>query len=110
MEITIGKKKYQLYFGVRFVRELDKIGGIQMRGQHFGMALTMALPALQGYDPAVLSDVIYAAAYDNKPRPTREEVDDFIDHTDKLEELFDQVEAAIKESNAVSLAVKNLQA
>ena len=110
MELTINDKKLELNFGVRFVRELDKVAGMTVNGQSFGFGLTKSLPALKAYDPAVLSDVIYCAAYDNKPRPTQKAVDDFIDNCTDLDKVFDEVNAEINESNAVKVAAKNMKA
>ena len=115
MHITINKKDVDLNFGVRFVRELDKIAGmsVNVQGikQNFGFALPKVIPGLQGYDPAILSTVLYAAAYDNDHRPSQREIDDFIDdpHTD-IEKLFDEVLPEMKKANAVKVAVKNLKA
>lgn len=110
MELTINDKKVQLNFGVRFVRELDKVAGMTVNGQSFGFGLTKSLTALQAYDPAVLSDVIYSAAYGNKPRPTQNAIDDFIDNCTDLGKVFDEIQKEIDESNAVKVAAKNMKA
>lgn len=116
MTITINGKEVELNFGVRFVRELDKHMPIRMnvRGvgeQSFGMALARVVPALQTFDSAMLADVIYYAAWSNKPRPTQEDIDSFIDDpSTDIEKLFDDVISTMKESNAVKTATKNLKA
>ena len=109
MEIKINGKNVELNFGVAFVRELDKVAGMQVNGQSFGFGLTKSLPALQAYDPAVLADVLYCAAWDNKPRPTQKAIDEFIDTDSDLEKVFDEVNKAISESNAVKVAAKNMK-
>lgn len=109
MQLKINDKDVELNFGVRFVRELDKVAGMTVNGQAFGFGLTKSLPALQAYDPAVLSDVIYCAAWDNKPRPTQKSIDEFIDHCTDLEKVFDEVDKSIAESNAVKVAAKNMK-
>lgn len=115
MEVKLNGKALQLNFGVRFVRELDKIAGMELtvKGvkQNFGMGLAKTVPSLKSYDAAVLSDVIYAAAWDNKSRPSRSEIDALIDNpkTD-IEGLFDTVLNEMAEANAVKVAVKNLEA
>lgn len=113
MQITIGKDTYDLNFGVRFVRELDKVAGmkINVQGvtQAFGMGLTVCLPSLQQYDPATLSDVLYCATWDNKKRPTRKMIDDYIDddNTDIIK-LFDGVLNEMNKANAVKAATSKM--
>lgn len=109
MEIKINGKNVELNFGVAFVRELDKVAGMKVNGQSFGFGLTKSLPALQAYDPAVLADVLYCAAWDNKPRPTQKAIDEFIDTNSDLEKVFAEVNKAIAESNAVKVAAKNMK-
>ena len=109
MEIKIDDKNVELNFGVAFVRELDKVAGMKVNGQSFGFGLTKSLPALQAYDPAVLSDVLYCAAWANKSRPTQKAIDEFIDTDSDLEKVFDEVNKAIAESNAVKVAAKNMK-
>lgn len=109
MEIKVDDKNVELNFGVAFVRELDKVAGMKVNGQSFGFGLTKSLPALQAYDPAVLADVLYCAAWANKPRPTQKAIDEFIDTDSDLEKVFDEVNKAIAESNAVKVAAKNMK-
>ena len=78
MELKINGKNCELNFGVRFVRELDKVAGVSSKGISLGMALTRTLPALETYDPVALSNVIYAGAYANSPRPTLDDTDKFV--------------------------------
>lgn len=110
MKLELNGKQIELNFGVRFVRELDKVAGMTVNGQSFGFGLTKSLPALQAYDPSVLNDVLYCAAWPTKPRPTQKAIDDFIDNCPDLEKVFDEVQKEISESNAVKPAVKNMKA
>ncbi|KRN29234.1 hypothetical protein IV38_GL000114 [Lactobacillus selangorensis] len=110
MQITIDKEKQELHFGVKFVRELDKTSGVTANGVAFGMGLTKSIPALKAYDPAVLSDVIYAATITNDPRVSHDEVDDYIDRCTNLEKLFDDVQKQMNSANAIKVALKNATA
>lgn len=111
MEITIGKKTLTLNFGVRFVRELDKLSGVENRGIKFGMGVTKASVSLMGYDTAALADVLYSAAYTNRPRPSLEAIEGFIDDPETdLEKIFEEVQKELKESNATKMAAKNTKA
>lgn len=115
MQISIGKKNYNLNFGIHFVREIDKLMGVEMNfqgvKQSLGFGLTKSVLGLKSYDSAMLSTIIYAAAWDNKKRPSQIEVDNFLDDpkTD-IEKLFDDVTAEMLKANAVKVATKNLKA
>ncbi|UQS82608.1 tail assembly chaperone [Bombilactobacillus folatiphilus] len=112
MKLKINNQEQELNFGVRFVRELDQVAGMNMQNFSFGMGLTRAIPALKTYDPAILSDVIYCATFKNSPRVSHEAVDDFIDSITsgkELGKLFDDVNAEMNEANALKVALKNAQ-
>lgn len=112
MQVKINNKEVELKFGVKFVRELDKVAGLDVNGASFGMGLTKSVPALNTADPAVLADVIYSAASTNKAfRPSQDDVDNFIDDYDgDLEKLFDDVTKEMSAANAIKVALKNVQA
>ncbi len=88
MQLTINGKEYELNFGVRFVREMDK----------------------NMYDAAVLADTIYSATVTSKKRPSANEVDDFIDSNSDLDSLFKQVANEMNSANAVKAVAKNMKA
>jgi len=112
MQVKINNKEVELKFGVKFVRELDKVAGLDVNGASFGMGLTKSIPALNTADPAVFADVIYSAASTNKAfRPSQDDVDNFIDDYDgDLEKLFDDVIKEMSAANAIKVALKNAQA
>lgn len=112
MQVKINNKEVKLKFGVKFVRELDKVAGLDVNAASFGMGLTKSVPALNTADPAVLADVIYSAASTNKAfRPSQDDVDNFIDDYDgDLEKLFDDVIKEMSAANAIKVALKNAQA
>ncbi|MCM0724308.1 tail assembly chaperone [Latilactobacillus curvatus] len=113
MNLTINGQEQELNFGVRFVRELDKVAGINKDGVQLGFGLTRSLPGMQTYNPATLSDVIYAATATNSPRPSRNDVDDYIDSIesiDELEKVFEEVNQGIDKANALKAALKNMKA
>lgn len=112
MQVKINNKEVELKFGVKFVRELDKVAGLDVNGASFGMGLTKSIPALNTADPAVLADVIYSAASTNKAfRPSQDDVDNFIDdYNGDLEKLFDDVTKEMSAANPIKVALKNAQA
>ncbi|EKW99380.1 tail assembly chaperone [Ligilactobacillus saerimneri] len=110
MKLMINGKEVELHFGVRFVRELDKVAGVQQGNISLGMSLTKTLPALLAFDPVALSTVIYAAAYETKPRLKMADIDDFIDNDADLEDHYNEIVKSVQESTATKLVLKNLQA
>lgn len=110
MQLTINGKEYELNFGVRFVREMDKNLGAVMHGINFGMGVAKALAGLNAYDAAVLADTIYSATVASKKRPSANEVDDFIDSNSDLDSLFKQVKDEMNSANAVKAIAKNMKA
>lgn len=107
MELTINNKKVELKFGVRFLRELDKIASVENSGIKFGMGLSRSILGLRAYDAAVLADVLYAASYGKVGQAT---IDNYLDNCEDLEKVFDDVMKEISESNAANLAVKKMKA
>ncbi|CAJ2232155.1 tail assembly chaperone [Fructilactobacillus sanfranciscensis] len=109
MELIINEKKYSFKFGIAFVRTLNDIAGATMQGMKFGMALSTTLPSLQADDPSALSDVLFAANATEKPRLTRNEIDNYLDNDADLEKLFDETIKEITESNATKLVAKKMK-
>lgn len=116
MELMFGDKKLELKFGVRFIRELDKAmpfttvkGGPKM---NFGLGLTQVLTGIETNNAGMLATIIYAAAYDNSPRPGQAAVDDYLDKLTpaKLNKVFDSVKAEMLKSAQVQLTSKNMRA
>lgn len=116
MQLTINGKKCDLNFGVKFVRTLDQHNGLsaKLQGQQvsLGYGVLKVLPALQAYNPAALSAVLYAASWDNKPRPSQDDCDSYLETLSEkqLEDLFEKINKAINDSTVLKLTVKNMTA
>ncbi|OTN83686.1 hypothetical protein A5819_003783 [Enterococcus sp. 7E2_DIV0204] len=109
MQIEINKKKYNCVFGVKFIRELDKEFGLVRNGVNLGMALTTSLPQLLSGNIDTLSNIIYTSTITENPRPSKDEVDDFLDNVKDIEAFFDETIESLEESNAGKLAVRALK-
>ena len=110
MKLQIGKHNYDLHFGIKFIRTMDKRHGItfkQLPGMSFGMGLAPALQGLAVNDPAALADIISAAA---SPRVGQDEVDDYLDSlNDKdYDALFKRVSQELEDSKRVNSFIKAL--
>ena len=109
MQIEIKGKKYNCIFGVKFIRELDNQHGVVRNDVNLGMGLTTLLPQLVSGNIVVLSDVLYTATITEKSRPSKDEVDEFVETVDDIEALFDETLKNLEESNAGKLTVRNFK-
>lgn len=112
MQLKINNKNVEFNFGVRFVRELDKVAGIEHEGVKIGYGVAKCLPELKAYDPAALSDVLYCASFKSSPRPGQHEVDNYLETltAEQLKKLFDNTIEEINKATVLKLAIKNLKA
>lgn len=110
MKLNINNREVELHFGVRFVRELDKVAGMTANGVSMGMGLSKTLPALEQGDPVALENALYAATYESVPRVTMNEIDAFLDNSKTdVAKLNNEVFKAVTESNVIKPTAKKLK-
>ena len=111
MVLTIGDKEYEVNFGIRFVRELDKkYFTTDANGVKWGMGLEIVLPQiLMANDALILSEVLYMGTCTLKSRPTPADVDTFIDECEDIEALFDEVIEELKKQNATKTKLMEIE-
>ena len=100
--------EYEVHFGIKFIRELDKKYDIERENMKFGACLEMIVPLLIGYDATKLSEVLYLSTCTEKKRPNQESVDEYVENHEDIEKLFEEVMDELKNSNATRLKVKDL--
>ncbi|MGX7014436.1 tail assembly chaperone [Vagococcus silagei] len=106
MELTINKKMYQFKFGVKFIRTLDEEMPIVTEQGNFGLSLSAkVIPELQSGNTNTLARVLSFANYNQTPRASLNDLDDYIDDCENIEELFDMTLKAIETSNSGKLAM-----
>lgn len=110
MKVTIKDKEQILTFGIGFLRELDKVAPVIIKDVPLGMGLQLKIPELLAGNIATLSDVIYCATFTNSNRPSRVDVDFFVENLpdDELDLLFDLVYEELEKSTAGKRVIKNL--
>ena len=106
MILTIKDKDYELHFGLKFIRELDKKYEVQQSGIVFGAGLDTVLPALLSYNIATLSEILYFATITSKPRPSIIDIDNFVESHENVEELLSEVIEALQSANGTKLKTK----
>lgn len=115
MFITINDREFEVRFGLRFLRELDKKTYMNVAdGVRLGASMEYKVPLLFANDTVVLSEVLYTGTCTEKVRPTQDMIDSYIENHEDLEGLFEEVLSELKNSNATRLKMneleKNLQA
>lgn len=101
MKLKIGDKEYTLNFGIGFVRELDENNYILSKnGVKFGTGLDTVLPMMLAGDYVKLSDCLYHATHAETARPTKAEVDAFVDTVENIENIRAEVIAELKKQRA----------
>lgn len=108
MVMEIKGTEYEVHFGIKFIRELDKKYEIERENMKFGAGLEMIVPLLLGYDATKLSEVLYLSTCTEKKRPNQESVDEYVENHEDIEKLFEEVMDELKNSNATRLKVKDL--
>lgn len=97
MQITINNKKCDLYFGLSFIRELDKVYTVDFNGARFGAGLQSALYYIEMRNPVVLLNLILCASKTSKVRFTVEEIEKWLEEQD-LETVFNDFLSSLEAS------------
>lgn len=110
MQIKLGEKEYTLRFGLKFIRELDEKYYAERNGIKYGAALELKIPFVLAGDTVTLAEFLYSATATEEKRPTQDQVDYFIEETDDIEALFDEVHSELKKSNVTKKRTEEMEA
>lgn len=104
-----GKGAVEVKFNMAFLKELNKRHTVdhQDRGK-IKAGLDSTLPFLLIGDAEVLSELIWVGTLKSTNRPSQDEIDDFIDNHENVEELFDLVIENLKKQSATKKKVEAL--
>lgn len=104
--IEINGKKYDLYFGIDFIREMDKRYEVSGNGVKFGMGIQSAVIYLQDFNPVIIADIILSATHTLKSIPSLADIEVWIEEQgDNLEKVFDDFLSALKTAPMTKLKV-----
>lgn len=107
MKIAIDGKEYGIHFGVGFVRELDKVHFVEGKnGVRFGAGLETTLPLILTGDIVTLSDYLYYGTCAEESRPTRNQVDAYVDGVEDADQLLAEVTEELKKPHATRKSVE----
>jgi hypothetical protein len=105
-QIEIIGKKYDLHFGIDFIREMDKRYEVKGNGVSFGMGIQSAVLYLKDFNPVVIADIILSATHTLKTIPSLADIELWIEEQgDNLEKVFDDFLSALKNAPMTKLKV-----
>lgn len=112
MQLTIDKKDYELKFGLKFIRSLDKAYVQKIEGVEFSMGLQQANIYLNMKNVDALSVVIKAALSHLDTHPSNEQLENYLEDVfaqGKDEELFKDIQKAMEQAPFLKRQMENLK-
>jgi len=110
-EITINGKEYPIKFGLRFIRELDKIYNIDEKGLRFGVGLTVIAQRLAMLDVTVIPTIIkLALSKEDSKNITMEMLDEWVENQDDLGALCENFIIKLETSKATKPQMDKMKA
>ena len=105
MQLKIAGKDYELKFGLKFIREMDKVYTVNYEGVEFGMGINVAFMNLNQYNPTALVNVIKSALSHLTSAPKlkqiEETIEEYAEENDGLGQLFEEVLEELGKSKVV---------
>lgn len=108
-EVTIDGKDYPLYFGLDFIRTLDKFHEIEREGLTFGAGLVRVMMGLTQCNPITLQEVMLAATCTHKPTPPSAQAIELWLYEQDMEQLAEDFLAYLDKSPATKVYLTKLQ-
>ncbi|WP_040985538.1 tail assembly chaperone [Oceanobacillus jeddahense] len=112
MEIQIGEKKYELVFGMKFIRKLDEMHTFKQYGQEFGAGVETAMTYIGLMNPTILVDIIKAATSHLNQKPSNNDIENYIEaqaSEGKMNDLFKNITEAMEESVFLKEKLQNFK-
>ena len=108
-QIEIKGKKYDLHFGIDFIREMDKRYEFKGNGVSFGMGLQAAVVYLKDFNSVAIADIIQAATTTQRPLLKNADIEAWIEEQgDNFEKVFDDFLSSLKKSPVTRLKVNKV--
>ncbi|HEP1259739.1 TPA: tail assembly chaperone [Streptococcus pyogenes] len=108
MQLEIKGKNHNVKFGTRFVAEMDKAHVTEREGMKFGTGLQSTVPFLFERNVVTLAEIIHVGTITESPRPSLNDIYDYIDEVEDIEKLFNDVLDELRQSNASKLFIAKL--
>jgi len=112
MKLTIANKEYELKFGLKFLRELDKAYVQKIEGMEFSMGLQQANIYLNMKDPNALSTVIKAGVSHLDSHPSNDDVEAYLEgvyESGSEVQLLKDVQGAMEQAPFLKQQIKEIK-
>lgn len=96
--LTINEREHELFFGIAFIRELDKKFCSNVNGMNFGAGVRSAVVYLLDGNPVILVDIIQAATITNRRKLSEKDIEKWLEEQDDLDVVFDDFLTCFKTS------------
>lgn len=99
MEFTINGQTQKFSFGMKFIREMDKLQEVSQYGMKFAMGLQMTMTQFLGMGSlTALSDILKAANHAAGGNLTTEDLDSYFDDAEtNIDAITNEVKEALEE-------------
>ena len=108
MQIKINGKAYELNSGIYFIKQMNTKHTVESGGVTQAMGVSQAVASLVMYDPVGLAEIIQAAAWINKEKPTQLDIMNFLDKEADVKKLCDSILKELENANSTKAQVKNV--
>lgn len=105
MQLEINDKTYDIYFGLDFVEYLDKKYKLEQGGLEFGLGIVNAAAQLEQGSPLILVDLIKAGTITSGKKLNTQEVKQFIEQHEDLEELMNDFLTELEKAPVTKVAM-----
>src|SRR5699024_1208554 len=112
MKLTIGKKEYEMKFGLKFIRQIDKAYTQNIEGMEFAMGLQQLNIYMNMQNPDALYTAIKAGLSHLNTVPSNDQLEEYLEDVfveRKDEVLFKQVQEAMKQAPFLKRQMENLK-
>lgn len=113
LRLEINGREFSFHFGMGFLKEINSTVVIPIEGAAGAKqkkGLQMAIAGIIDGDVETLADVLYRANFNQEPRITRKELDDYIeDEGTDVDELFKSVLDFFGKANCTRKTYQGIQ-
>lgn len=101
MNFEVNGKEYDLKFGLKFIRELDKSYTQKVESMEFGVGVETAMTYIQMKNPTVLYELIKASTAHLKSKPSNFHIEQELEEraeNEEIDNLYQEFQEAMESS------------